>query len=141
MRINVTKGIREAAARTRGQSVSFAVEGDDLVVETELDLGDVAAALAEAVRDAIRKLPAGPDGRQPFQRTGRFLEGLVAVAAGAGQWAIRTAGDRLNTDRAAIIIERLYELVPLLADPRALLDVPEVRRVMDGVIDRMITSR
>ena len=84
----------------------------------EATADELADPVARVIRDeiaaAIQAIPPGPNGHRPFNATGHLVQGLQVVRTGEGSYAIYAPPDRLERPE---LLERLIELVPLIADP------------------------
>jgi hypothetical protein len=113
--------INESYPKGRGD-VTATVSAEPITVDVPDDVAAApAAAIAEGIADRIRAISQrSRDGkRQIFNRTGRLVKELAAIAVAGGYNIVAPAG--YLTDDA--LLERLIDLVPAIADPTVLTEL------------------
>jgi hypothetical protein len=127
--------INESWSSPPGKRFSVEVRAQPLTFDLDpakLGAGP-AAAIAQVIRESIEALPD-----RLFNRTGKLIAGITARLTGDATYAVKAPPDRLERDPA--LLTRLRELVPVLRDPRQLLEHPTVKKAIEAARDAMITK-
>ncbi len=108
---------------------------------TETDPLKLARPVADVIRDevaaGIRAIPRQANGYQPFNRTGHLVEGLHVEKIGDG-FAVMAPSDRLEGERGELLMARLSEIVPVIADP---LSSPKVQEAIEASWAMLVGKR
>lgn len=103
------------------------------------DLDELARPVAAAIRDnivsGIRNIPQRADGSRPFNDTGKLVAGVRLEKRSDGSYSIVAPPDRLQDPR---VMERLFELVPQLADP---LSAANVTAAVEKSLEQAVRKR
>lgn len=104
-----------------------------------------AKAFAEGKPWAVKRYAGGRTGAKPpnqsvaqFNDSGRFADSIVANASSDGAWRVNVAANRLSTDDADRIWNRLVSLVPEFANVALLF---ESNAVMRRLVERVSQER